>query len=83
MATRSSWKLGHPVTEGVYELSAKNRNPRPFETIPAVWLVVIRNGQVEALTPGMRSYPVTTDLAKLDEIKHRLVTPSRDPWQSR
>lgn len=84
--TKPPWQPGHPIQDGVFWLSVapKNREPSHWEEppLPHAWLVRIKDGHCEAVTPGMKSYSIT-EVPPCDGImKHVELgqTIPEDPW---
>jgi len=83
------WKPGHPTEDGVYWLSVapKHREPTHWEQpkSPSVWLVLVNDGFCQALSRGMKSYPLSDvppcgDIMKHAGAEFRLPA---DPWAER
>jgi len=80
---KPNWKPGHPTEDGVYWISVVPHWEQPKS--PSVWLVWINDGFCQALTKGMKSYPLSVvppcdAVMKHAEAEFRL--PS-DPWKER
>ena len=83
------WKPGHPTEDGVYWLSVapKHREPTHWEQpkSPPVWLVLVNDGFCQALTKGMKSYPLS-DVPPCDGVmkyaEAEFLLPA-DPWAER
>jgi len=86
---KPNWKPGHPTEDGVYWISVapKHREPTHWEQpkSPSVWLVWVNDGFCQALTQGMKSYPLSAvppcdAIMKHAEAEFRLPV---DPWKER
>ena len=86
---KPKWKPGHPTEDGVYWLSVtpKHREPTHWEQpkTPPVWFVWVNDGFCQALTKGMKSYPLSAvppcdGIMKHAEAEFRLPV---DPWKER
>jgi len=86
---KPKWKPGHPIEDGLYWISVdpKHREPTHWEQpkTPSVWFVWVNDGFCQALTQGMKSYPLSAvppcdAIMKHAEAEFRLPV---DPWKER
>ena len=86
---KPKWEPGHPTEDGVYWLSVtpKHREPTHWDQpkSPPVWLVLVNDGFCQALTKGMKSYPLS-DVPPCDAVMKHAEAEFRlpaDPWAER
>ncbi len=84
-----NWKPGHPTANGIYWLSVSPENREPVhwedQKLPSVWIVLVTDGFCQAITAGMKSYPLS-EVPSCDAIMKHAEAEFRlpaDPWAER